>query len=158
LPEPNQILSTLPQPKPQNQSRQLPSKNQKRHQRIPSQPIQLSNSKTVALNANQLKRHRFRCLTSRTLKAWAASTADQPRLSTRRHTPKNPGKASPPPKNPLTRHKKFLHIPHLSSPNARAAQTQTARCTEQKHSSFQEMRPAPAAQPSGSVPGRPASA
>ena len=49
-PNQNQILSTLPQPKPQNQSRQSPDRNQKRHQRIPSQPIQLSNSNLKTLS------------------------------------------------------------------------------------------------------------
>ena len=42
--------------------RRSPHKNRKRHQRIPSQPIQLSNSNLEAPTANQLKRHRFRYL------------------------------------------------------------------------------------------------
>jgi hypothetical protein len=58
-PNPNQTINTLPspepKPQPQNQPCQSPSRNQKRHQRIPSQPIQLSNSKTKTFKRRPMK-------------------------------------------------------------------------------------------------------
>ena len=86
-PKPDHHHASITRAKAQNRTnpRQSPSRNQKRHQRIPSQPIQLSNSKSVAPNTSQLKRHRLRCLTSQTPNAWSGFYSPPPQLSTQRH-------------------------------------------------------------------------
>ena len=73
-------------PDPETSPRRSPRKNQKRHQRIPSQPIQLSNSNSRRPNHQPIKKAPFPVpQSSRRSKRGAPSTADQPALSTTAH-------------------------------------------------------------------------
>src|SRR6202044_1459375 len=73
-------------PDPETSLHRSPRRNQKRHQRIPSQPIQLSNSNSLRPNHQPIKTAPFPLpQSSRRPKRGAPSTAEKPALSTSRH-------------------------------------------------------------------------
>ena len=91
--------------------RRSPSKNQKRHQRIPSQPMQLSNSKSKPLKRQPMKTAPSPAPHQPTPKRGAPSTENTPQLSTRRHICKKPGIPSPHPQRVPPTHKNFAPLP-----------------------------------------------
>src|ERR1700691_1779428 len=110
-PTQNQTRSPLPNPNPRNHPRQSPDRNQKRHQRIPSQPIQLSNSNLKTLSFRLQRSEPSSKPQRQTPKAWSGFySRPAPVVNKTSHTTK-PSKSPPSPDKTPRRAQKSLRRP-----------------------------------------------